>query len=178
MASEPTAQRAVAARSTTAWIAVSARFARVAAAGLASSVRRLVAGGLAILLAGVVSGCGAPVADLSKALEQTQAGVRTVQLALDSLSRGRSSRALVEVAASDAADEIASAQRRAGEVPAPTAEVRAARARTLAAIDTSRTVVLDAADVLADGGDLQQVGSELSRADAAVSDALSALGTR
>ena len=133
---------------------------------------------LIVLLAVSSSSCGAPEEDLSKALEQTQAGVRTVQLGLDSLSRGRSSRALVEVAASDAADEVASAQRRAGEVRAPTAVDRAARARTLAAIDRSRTVVLDAADVLAEGGDLEQVGAELSGADAAVSGALSALGAR
>jgi len=140
--------------------------------------RRLVAVAVAILLAVVVSACAAPNEDLSKALEQTRAGVHTVQLALDSMARGQTTSALAQVAASDAADEIASAQRQAGQVTAPTADERATRARSLAAINTSRTVVLDAADVLADGGDLQQIGRDLERADADLADALNALGSR
>lgn len=101
-----------------------------------------------------------------------------MQLALGSLDRQQSTRALAEVAASDAADEIASAQRTAGEVSAPSADARAARAQALSAIDASRLVVLDAADVLADDGDRQQLEPQLEQVDAALSQALSTLGTR
>ena len=150
----------------------------MASARLSSLGRRSVPVAVAVLLAGVVSACAAPNEDSSKALEQTRSGVHTVQLALDSMARGQTTSALAQVAASDAADEIASAQRQAGQVTAPTADERATRARSLAAINTSRTAVLDAVDVLADGGDLQQIGRDLERADADLADALNALGSR
>jgi hypothetical protein len=150
----------------------------VATAGSTSLRRRSVAVALAALLAGLMAACAAPNEDLSTALEQTRAGVRTVQLALDSLAREQTTSALAQVAASDAAEEITSAQRQAGEVQARTDDERAARAGTLAAINTSRTVVLDAADVIAEGGDLEQVGQHLEAADADLAEALSALGTR
>ena len=133
---------------------------------------------MVIVFGGLSTSCGAPDEDLRQALEQTRASVHTVQLALGSLDRQRSTRALAEVAASDAADEIASAQRTAGEVSAPSADARAVRAQVLSAIDASRIVVLDAADVLAEDADTQQLEPQLARVDVTLSEALSTLGTR
>jgi hypothetical protein len=147
--------------------------------GTAAVIRVLTSAALMLLLAGLVAGCGAPpTEDLARSVEQTRAAVRTVELALDQLGRDRTTAAVAQVAAANAADEIAQAQRQAGDVPGRSDADRALRGRALAAITGSLTVVLDAEDVLADEGDRRALAGELRRVDADLADTLAALGQR
>jgi hypothetical protein len=126
------------------------------------------------------SGCGATNAreDLGQAVEDTQAAVRSVELAVDLLRHGQTSEPATEVTSRDMSDQIAKAQQQLVDVPGPTPELRALRERTLTAIGQAQVAVQEVTDVLSTGEDPSSASAQLVLADRSLQEVATAIGDR
>jgi hypothetical protein len=84
-----------------------------------------------LMLLAAATGCGAAGAreNIWQAIEDTQAAVRSVELAVDLFQHDRTTQAATAVTAQDMSDQIGMAQQQLVDVPAPTPELRGLRAQ-------------------------------------------------
>ncbi|HEY5788527.1 MAG TPA: hypothetical protein VIT65_27520 [Microlunatus sp.] len=142
---------------------------------------RVVVASLLVTMVALTAGCGSSSSDtedLTLSLRETRTAVRSVELALDLLDQGRTTRAAAQVTAGDMVDQIGLAQQRLADAPGDTEELRDLRRRCQVVVSDSLVAVQDTEDALSttDGG--AGVGADLPQVQSAVDATLTDVGER
>ena len=147
---------------------------------LADRSVKAVVGSLLVTLVVLTAGCGGSpdTKDLSKALLETRAAVRSTELAVDLHDEGRTTKAAAQVTVADMVDQIGLAQRRLVKAPADTPELRDLRRQCEVVVTDALATVQDTKEALSGPADGPVPSEDLSRVEGAVDQTLTVVTKR